>query len=413
MAVDTDRLDHLYLALIALSEEMAERGMAVEDELKYLETRLGQRGENLLEIVRQGKEQLGLLQNLLLRSPDDSELLAQAFTVEERYDSNKTALFATIHMMSELGLDYVDLQVETLAVTHEVTPEALDLEVAAGLFGSALKWTKDFLAEYGPKILLRLLVVVAVLAVFWILARLVRALTSKTLEKTSVASSQLLREMIVTMAGRIVMFIGLVIILSQFGVSLGPLLAGLGVAGLVIGFALQDTLSNFASGAMILAYQPFDVGDLVETAGVEGTVKDLNLVSTRIMTLDHQTLIVPNSKIWGDVIRNVTDQSIRRVDLVFGISYEDNIRDAERLLHEIVESNEKVLDTPETKIKVHTLNDSSVDFIVRPWTKTEDYWDVYWDLTRAVKLRFDEAGISIPYPQRDVHLIREASDQDS
>ena len=115
----------------------------------------------------------------------------------------------------------------------------------------------------------------------------------------------------------------------------------------------------------------------------------------------------------GGACERATDQSIRRVDLVFGISYEDNIRDAERLLHEIVESNEKVLDTPETKIKVHTLNDSSVDFIVRPWTKTEDYWDVYWDLTRAVKLRFDEAGISIPYPQRDVHLIREASDQDS
>jgi len=141
-----------------------------------------------------------------------------------------------------------------------------------------------------------------------------------------------------------------------------------------------------------------------------GKVKDMNLVSTRILTVDHQTLIVPNSKIWGDVIRNVTAQPRRRVDMVFGISYEDEIPKAERVLQEIVDSHEQVLDDPAPVIKVHTLNDSSVDFVVRPWAKTDDYWDVYWDITRAVKMRFDEEGISIPYPQRDVHLIREGDE---
>ena len=136
-----------------------------------------------------------------------------------------------------------------------------------------------------------------------------------------------------------------------------------------------------------------------------GKVRDMNLVSTRILTPDHQTLIVPNSKIWGDVIRNVTSQPTRRVDLVFGISYEDDIAKAESVLADILASNDKVLDDPEPVIKLHNLGDSSVDFVVRPWAKTDDYWDVHWDITRAVKVRFDEEGISIPYPQRDVHLI--------
>jgi small conductance mechanosensitive channel len=131
----------------------------------------------------------------------------------------------------------------------------------------------------------------------------------------------------------------------------------------------------------------------------------MSLVSTTILTFDNQTLVVPNNKIWGDVIRNVTAQKVRRVDLVFGIGYEADIPHAEQVLHAIVKEHPKVLEEPEPTIKLHNLGDSSVDFIVRPWAKTEDYWDVYWDVTREVKMRFDREGISIPFPQRDVHLI--------
>jgi small conductance mechanosensitive channel len=200
------------------------------------------------------------------------------------------------------------------------------------------------------------------------------------------------------------MALGVLMALSQIGISLAPMLAGLGVAGFIIGFALQDTLGNFASGAMILIYRPFDVGDLVEVTGASGLVKRMNLVSTTIVTLDNQTLVIPNSKIWGDVIKNVTAQKERRVDLEFGIAYDDDIELAERILTEIVAAHEDILEYPEVMIKLHTLGDSSVNFIVRPWTKTENYWNVYWDLTREVKLRFDREGISIPFPQRDVHV---------
>ena len=201
----------------------------------------------------------------------------------------------------------------------------------------------------------------------------------------------------------VMLALGIMIALSQMGISLGPLLAGLGVLGFIVGFALQDTLGNFASGMMILIYRPYDVGDLITAAGVTGKVKDMSLVYTMILTLDNQKMIVPNSKIWGDVIQNVTAQRVRRVDLVCGISYADDIEKAEKVLAKIVEDNEMSLDDPEPMIKLHTLNDSSVDFIVRPWVKSNDYWDVYWDITREVKMRFDREGISIPFPQRDVH----------
>ncbi len=217
--------------------------------------------------------------------------------------------------------------------------------------------------------------------------------------------SHLLRRMIISTARNLVVIFGVLIAISQLGISLGPLLAGLGIAGFIIGFALQDTLSNFASGVMILLYRPFDVGDVVDAGGVKGKVSSMSLVNTTFMTFDNQRLVVPNNNIWGSVITNVTAQKKRRVDLMFGISYGDDIERAEKILHEIVASYDAVLDDPEPMIKLHELAESSVNFIVRPWVKTDDYWDTYWDLTKAVKKRFDEEGISIPFPQRDVHVI--------
>jgi small conductance mechanosensitive channel len=170
-----------------------------------------------------------------------------------------------------------------------------------------------------------------------------------------------------------------------------------------VGFALQETLANFAAGMMILFYRPYDVGDFVEVSGVFGKVSHMSLVSTTILTIDNQTLVVPNGKIWGDVIRNVTSQRIRRVDLTFGISYSADIPRAENILMSILESHDKVLSDPEPMVRLHQLGDSSVDFVVRPWVKTDDYWEVHWDVTREVKMRFDAEGISIPFPQRDVH----------
>jgi small conductance mechanosensitive channel len=257
----------------------------------------------------------------------------------------------------------------------------------------------------GPRVIFRLLLVMFILFAFFQFAKLVQKGVDRALGSAHVSISSLLHRMIVSSVRNLIVLFGILIAISQLGVSLGPLLAGIGIAGFIIGFALQDSLSNFASGMMILMYRPFDVGDVVEAGGVKGRVNQMSLVNTTFLTLDNQRLIVPNNLIWQSVITNVTAQHTRRIDLMFGISYEDDVEKAERVLLEIVESHEAVLDDPEPVIKLHELGDSSVNFIVRPWVKTGVYWETYWDLTKAVKLRFDEEGISIPFPQRDVHVI--------
>jgi small conductance mechanosensitive channel len=216
--------------------------------------------------------------------------------------------------------------------------------------------------------------------------------------------SDLLRNFLLKSVRRVVLAIGIIMAVAALGVEMGPLMAVMAGATFVIGFALQDTLGNFASGLMIMFYRPFDVGDLVEISGILGQVDSVNLVSTKIRTVDNKAVIVPNNSVWGNVITNVTGVTTRRVDMVFGIGYEDDIAKAQKVLEEIVASTDAVLKNPEPVVKLHELGDSSVNFVCRPWVRPDDYWDVYWSITRAVKERFDAEGISIPFPQRDVHV---------
>ena len=241
------------------------------------------------------------------------------------------------------------------------------------------------------------------LLVFYCLANAAGRIIHKTIS-ASKKFSDLLKEFFVNATRKTVMLIGLIVALSMLEVQIAPFIAGLGVAGFILGFALQGTLSNFASGLMILIYRPFDVGQIIEAAGVMGIVDSMNLVSTTIKTLDNQVVVVPNGEIWGGVITNITGSDTRRVDMVFGISYSDDISKTAKVLDDIVSKHELILKDPEPVIKVHELADSSVNFVCRPWVKTDDYWNVYWDVTRAVKERFDAEGISIPFPQQDVHL---------
>jgi len=221
------------------------------------------------------------------------------------------------------------------------------------------------------------------------------------------ATSDLLKEFLISFVRRVVVLTGLLVAVSMLEISVGPVLAVVGAAGFVVAFALQGTLSNFASGIMILAYRPFDVGDAINAGGVSGVVKAMNLVSTVIYTFDNQRVIVPNNSIWGGVITNITGLPTRRVDMVFGIGYSDDMDKAAGILEDVVRRHELVMDDPAPVIKVHELADSSVNLVCRPWAKTSDYWTVYWDITKQAKQRFDAEGISIPFPQRDVHVFQE------
>ena len=161
----------------------------------------------------------------------------------------------------------------------------------------------------------------------------------------------------------------------------------------------------------MLAYRPFDIGETVNVAGVLGKVETMNLLSTQLRTPDNQLLVIPNNSVWGGVITNITGITQRRVDLVFGIGYGDDMDVAQKILEDIVNEHELVLKDPEPVVKLHELGESSVNFICRPWVKPENYWKVHWDITREVKRRFDANGVSIPFPQRDVHLYQQPAQQ--
>ena len=192
--------------------------------------------------------------------------------------------------------------------------------------------------------------------------------------------------------------------LDQVGVNTTSFLAILGAAGLAIGLALKDSLGNFASGVMIILFKPFKVGDVVNAAGVTGSVSEVGIFNSIFITPDNQKIIIPNGAITSGSITNINAHTTRRVDLVVGIGYDDDIKKAKDVLNDIVSSNEKVLVDRGITVAVSELADSSVNFVVRAWVNTPDYWDVKFGLTESVKLRFDEENISIPYPQQDLHL---------
>ncbi|MGR9093093.1 MAG: mechanosensitive ion channel family protein [Gammaproteobacteria bacterium] len=312
-----------------------------------------------------------------------------------------------ISSLAESGLETSEYVQILFRSTGVISSDLLDSVVLKGLLAEWALRTRNALVENGPDWIFRIGLFVLILVVARMFGKFAARVVGRALAAEAVPLSNLMQAFFVKLTLNLVFLFGVLIALSQIGVNLGPVLAGLGIAGFIVGFALQDTLSNFASGMMILLYRPYDIGDVVEAAGVSGKVHNMNLVSTTIVTFDNQKLVVPNNKIWGDVIRNVNAAENRRVDLTFGIGYDDDIAAAETLLNDIIESHELVLKDPEPTIKLHRLGESSVDFIVRPWVRAENYWAVYWDVTRAVKQRFDEAGITIPYPQRDVHIFNE------
>jgi small conductance mechanosensitive channel len=336
------------------------------------------------------------------------EAEAQALALDQlaldaRLGNNTSSLREMIRLLDGRGQETARYRQLLITATGALTTDILDGRVALGLAAEGLDAIGTWLMTDGVQLLFRLLIFALIILASMFGARVVRGIIRRGFARSGTYSA-LMRETVLSLTGKAVMVLGLLIGLSQMGVSLGPLLAGLGVAGFIVGFALQDALSNFAAGFMIVVYEPYDVGDLIEVTGARGKVDGMSLVATSIRTLDNQLLIIPNSRIWGDVIRNVTSQRVRRVDLTFGVAYDTDLDEAEGILTELVEQHEMVLSEPPPVIKVHELGDSSVDFIVRPWCRTDDYWDVYWDLTRGVKEAFDAAGIVIPFPQREVHL---------
>lgn len=395
-------IDDLYQTNATYLLELGKMGVehAAQTENFKLELRL--RARLMAGRLKKHIAERRVLQRRVSAGSDDSGLSLRLAASQINIDTEITSLEKLVKLMEPLELPvstYRALLVQSTSDISRAKDTKALKQLALNGWKKFIEWSKNSL----PNLLTKAVIFLLIVYVFWLLSKLVKKAVSRTVSASRLQFSHLLRNFIITMAGNLVILLGVLLAVSQVGFSPGPVLAGLGVAGFILGFALQETLGNFAAGLMILFYRPFDEGDMVKVADIFGKVHKMSLVSTTILTIDNQTLIVPNGKIWGDVICNLTNETQRRVDLKFGVAYNSDISHVEKVLQEIVDEHNKILKEPAPTIKVHELGDSSVNFVVRPWVKTEDYWTVYWDLTRQVKLRFDEEAIGIPFPQRDVH----------
>ena len=245
----------------------------------------------------------------------------------------------------------------------------------------------------------------AALAVFiigrWVVKYL-RNLTRRVMQKRDVDPT--LTKFVANLAYVALLTFVIIAALGMLGIQTTSFIAVLGAAGLAVGLALQGSLSNFAAGVLMIIFRPFKVGDFIEGAGVVGVVEEIQIFTTQLATPDNKTIIIPNAKLTADNIVNFTAKGTRRADMVFGIGYEDDIDKARNIISEILSNEERILKDPPPQVAVSELADSSVNFVARPWVNAGDYWGVVFDVTEAVKKRFDAEGVGIPFPQRDVHL---------
>jgi len=258
--------------------------------------------------------------------------------------------------------------------------------------------TDTYVIPWAINITMALLIFVVGKFVIGVITRLVKKLMLKA------RLDNILVNFISSIIKTVLLLFVVIASLNQLGVDTTSLIALIGAAGLAIGLSLQSTLQNLAAGVMLVIFRPFKSGDFIDAGGVMGTVEKINIFNTVMRTGDNREIIVPNGSIYGGTITNYSARETRRVDMVFSIGYNDDLRKAKGIIKQILDNDERVLAEPEPLVAVAELADSSVNFNVRPWCKSGDYWNVYFDTHENIKLAFDEAGVSIPYPQMDVHM---------
>ncbi len=257
---------------------------------------------------------------------------------------------------------------------------------------------QEWMAFYGLKVIAAL----AILLFGRLVAKALRGTIKKVLQKGQVDDTLVLFTSSVSYVA--IMAFVIIAALGQLGIQTTSFVAILGAAGLAVGLALQGSLANFAAGVLMIIFKPFKVGDYIEGGGVSGTVEEIGIFTTELKSPDNRKIIVPNGKMTSDNIVNYTARDIRRVDMVAGVSYKDDLDKVKSILKEILTSDERILQDPAPVIGLLELGESSVNFAVRPWVKTSDYWDVFFATQESIKKRFDAEGISIPFPQQDIHI---------
>ncbi|MDN3557992.1 mechanosensitive ion channel family protein [Halomonas maura] len=264
------------------------------------------------------------------------------------------------------------------------------------------QWITDVVQMQGMNFIINLVAAAAIFVIGRWAVKLAHRLSLKAMQRGKF--DPLLVKFLGNILYALLMIFVVLAAISQMGIQTTSLIAVIGAAGLAVGLALQGSLANFAAGVLVIIFRPYKVGDYVEAGGVAGVIDDVQIFTTELKTADNRKVIVPNGQMMNGAITNYSSHATRRVDLVVGVGYDDDIDTVRRVLEGVVAEDPRVLEDPAPNIRMSAMGDSSVSWIVRPWVKAEDYWDVHWEMTEEIKRRFDAEGISIPFPQRDVHV---------
>jgi small conductance mechanosensitive channel len=388
-------------------------GLAVTEETLALAIAPLTKGEMVQEVaawqgfVREKAQEIADLEIKALNGEGDREETNQQLI---RLRGEKSALLAR----AEIVLDSYEIKGGDTADARKYLGAVRGIKTTVNDISSRMQSFNAWFTSQdgGIKVAILAAQFIGTLIVFWFIALFASKIIRRAIDGQPQVSA-LLKTFINKMSRRVILLIGLIVALGTVGVNVGAALALIGGGAFILAFALQDTLSNFANGIMLIIYRPFDVGDAVEIGGVKGKVDSVSLVSTTILTFDNQKVLVPNKKVWGEVITNITGMATRRVDMLFGIGYGDDVDKAQEIIERVVREHPLILAEPDPNIGLHELADSSVNFRCWPWAKTSDYLTVRTEVTKRIKAEFDAAGISIPFPQRDIHLYRKDMEKGS
>ncbi len=392
---DMEWIETLFKKKIRIIRELQRLGLDVANARENLLNRLVPYADNLYGQISVIAKQKNSLELSTIDEKPSANLRSEILAMKTREAATLGALSSIVVMMDEFDIESTRYR-QLLLQTGEVSTDLFNPRIVIGILQ---KQAKEFL-EAGRDnmgyILTQSILFIAILGFFKLIANLATYLMRRSFESKKVETSRLMQEMLLSLSNRGIMILGFLVALSQLGVEITAFLTGIGIAGFIVGFALQDSLANFAAGIMILGYRPFDVDDIIEAGGVVGKVSRMSLVSTTILTFDNQTLIIPNNRIWGDVIKNITLQDNRRIDMEFRVAYNEDIQRVKNVIEAIVTSHENVLDDPAPTIEMDQLSPFSMVFVVRPWVLRADYWPTKWELLRVIKEELDRNNIQIP-----------------
>jgi small conductance mechanosensitive channel len=408
-----ERLDKIFEVQTITLTSADSLGLDTREEWKNLEHALKERAETLvgrLQIAVKARSQIEKsVKDEERAGTKGADLGTQKIRLEiakRRVTGIARSLESTTDLLAKRGYDTAEYRQFAIKTTGEITKRILDPKVFVGLVKDGVEGLWEWFKDSAPNLFVKLVIIVIFAVVFrlafqlvWWILRIVRV----------VRLSRLMTGVVGGILNPVATILGILTGLWFVGVNPTTLLAGVGVLGVVVGLALQDTLANLAAGFFILVTQPFDVDDVVVGGGVLGTVRTMGLANTTIVTFDGRRLLVPNRKIWGEVIENRSAEYIRRVDITVKIGYDENVDNALEILRDVALSDDRVLESPEPLIFVSELADSWVEIAVRPWVRNKDWWPLLTDLPRLVRNRFAEEGIDIPIPRRDVAVAGEHS----